>query len=77
MVLISGFSFKRIMIPLQRFIRVGTAALRSRAIARSLLSDGLGGGMVNVVMNNGVRRRDERGRDSDNERKEIDFKLGT
>lgn len=40
MVLISGFFFKRIMIPLQRFIRAGTAALRSRAIARSLLSDG-------------------------------------
>ena len=33
--------------------------------------------MVNVVMNNGVRRRDERGRDSDNERKEINFELGT
>lgn len=33
--------------------------------------------MVNVVMNNGVRRRDERGRDSDNEQKEIDYELGT
>lgn len=76
MVLISGFSFKRVMIPLQRFTRVGTAALRSRAIARSLLSDGWGG-MVNVVMNNGVRRRDERERDSDNEQKEIDYELGT
>ena len=34
-------------------------------------------GMVNVVMSDGVRRRDERGRDSDNEQKEIDFELET
>ena len=33
--------------------------------------------MVNVVMSNRVRRRDEQGRDSDNEQKEIDFELGT
>jgi len=33
--------------------------------------------MVNVVMNNGVRRRDERGRDSGNERREIYSELGT